>query len=86
MIKRMLAIMLAMLTLTSLASCGGTPAVSETTEPATEPVTTEPVTEAPPPPEVVIYLDGESGNDVVGGLEGCDHCFLIGLIDSRYFW
>ena len=68
MMKRMLAIMLAMLTLTSLAACGGTPAVSETTEPATEPVTTEPVTEAPPPPEVVIYLDGESGNDEDDGL------------------
>ena len=30
--------------------------------------------------------DRESGNDVVGGLECLDHFFLIGLIDSRYFW
>ena len=51
MIRRIFAIVLAMLTLTSLVACGGSSSVSDTTEPATEPptepVTTEPVTEAP---------------------------------------
>ncbi len=68
MLRKVLALMLAMLTLVSLAACGGTPAGDGTTEPATDPVTTEPVTEAPPPPEVVIYLDGTNGKDENDGL------------------
>ena len=69
MLRKVLALMLAMLTLVSLFACGNTPAVSEdTTDAPTDPVTTEPVTEAPPPPEVVIYLDGENGKDENDGL------------------
>ncbi len=69
MLRKLLALILAMLTLTSLTACGSTPAVSDgTTEAPTEPVTTEPVTEAPPKPEVVIYLDGTNGKDENDGL------------------
>ena len=47
MLRKILALMLAMLTLVSLFACGNTPAVSEdTTDAPTDPVTTEPVTEA----------------------------------------
>ncbi|MBQ2733694.1 MAG: hypothetical protein IJF74_06015 [Clostridia bacterium] len=69
MIRRIMSVMLAVFMLGSLAACGDAPAVTEvTTDAPTEPVTTEPVTEAPPPPEVVIYVDGTNGKDENDGL------------------